>query len=384
MSQNNPSNPNNLPGIVTDQPEIYESETALSDDTGINDVDLVNDQRDEGVTLIEVPTRQAFAYFAERENEIAQFYVQRYGEYKNHSDLTEEETDIEKYHRLVSEVNQLLSKFQSNKAKSSDHDATIKTGTFTTKLEVLSRQLKALEFAAEDGSMDPCQSGFVEIESKLDKLRKNISDSDPSDKNHPQMVMDDTGELIRMGALEHRLSALETFVGKDEQRLQSLFRETKSDNLIDAAETLASWLAIFQENGLQGVSGEIDYLVLRLQKLNEQAALASEEGSKGLNAQSKGKLEHLYNLVTATDKQRAMVPTIVHRLNAMEELQKKASNFATTVSYLEQVQAQILDSLQANKGELSSLAEMFSTNMELIKQFSKDIDARILSIREKD
>ena len=109
MAQGGTANPGTtLPGIVTDQPEIYESEPAPSDDTGVNDLEL-NEPTDEAVGLIEVPIRQAFSYFAERENEIAKFYVQRLGEYRISSNKPEEETDIERYHRLVSEVNQLLS-----------------------------------------------------------------------------------------------------------------------------------------------------------------------------------------------------------------------------------------------------------------------------------
>lgn len=384
MAQGSSSNPNNLPGIVTDQPEIYESEQANNDDTGFNDLDLLNDRRDEAITLIEVPTRQAFAYFAERENEIAQFYVQRHGEYKLSSREQAEETNIEKYHRLVSEVNQLLNEFRNERDGNSESKSmSIKTDALTGNLEMLSRQLKALEFAAEDGSLNPSQAGFLDIKSKLDQLQEKVSqvDHDGANPNYESEITGETSKLIRISALERRLNSMESLIGQDNERLQSLFKATKCDNLMDATDTLGSWLSLFQQDNLQRVNGEIDYLCKRLEKLVEQTTITPHEQSKQLDAQAKGKLEQLYSLVTTTDKHRAMVPTILHRLNAIEELQLKAAHVTATVDHLEQVQSQIVDSLQSNKGELTSLTEMFSKNIDLMKQFSKDIDARIASIK---
>lgn len=373
-----------LPGIVTDQPEIFECEPALSDDTGVNDLDLLAEPTDDAIALIEVPVQQAFAYFAERENEIAKFYVQRHGEYKIAGDKPEDETDIEKYHRLVSEVNELLNKFQTNQADQSERRAlSLNNAALASNLEVLSKQLKALEFAAEDGSLSSTQTGYTSIKSKLDKLKDKVSDSDGEPLGERYFVAaDETAKLIRVGALERRLNMLETLLGNNDEKMQTLFKVTKCDNLIEATETLSSWLSLFKSDNIQRVSRELEYLTQRLEKITEQSTSESGEG-KQLDQQARSKLDQLYNLVIATDKHRGMVPTIIHRLNAMEELQRKSAQVATTVNHLEQVQAQIVDNLQSNKGELSSLTEMFAKNIDLIKEFSRDIDSRIAAIRER-
>lgn len=366
MAQGISGNPSNLPGIVTDQPEIYESEPALSDDTGVNDLDL-NDQRDDAITLIEVPTRQAFAYFAERENEIAQFYVQKHGEYKLSSGQVDDETDIEKYHRLTSEVNQLLSKFQADKDRRTDDESmSIRTTKLTGNLEMLSRQLKALEVAADDGSLNPAQACYNEIKSRLNQLKDKVSEADDDSVIQPS--------AIRSSALERRLKTLEILVGGNDETIQSILENTRCDNLVDAVDTLSAWLGSFQQDNVQRVNSELDYLTQRLDHMKNQA--------EKLDADSKSKLDQLFNLVTSRDKQEAMVTTIIHRLKSMEELQRGASEVANTVKQMEQIQSQIEEKLQSNEGQLTALAEMFSKNIDLMKQVSSDIDARISAMTQ--
>lgn len=65
---------------VTDQPEVYESEPTHLDAGTLNEVDF-GDHSD-FVDVITVPIKQAFNHFAQREDEIAQFYVQKFGEWK--------------------------------------------------------------------------------------------------------------------------------------------------------------------------------------------------------------------------------------------------------------------------------------------------------------
>jgi len=387
MTQINSSNSNSLPGIVNDQPEVFESEPALSDDTGFNDLDLINEPTDEAIALIEVPIKQAFSYFAERESEIAKFYVQRHGEYKIVGDAPDSETDIEKYHRLVSEVNQLLTKFQASHAQKSSKSLLSATGSLdsaalTNNLEIVSKQLKALEFAAEDGSLYPTQAEFNTIRSKLSRLEQKVS-SDCKDERHeePGGAQGELVNIMRMSALERRLNLLESLIGPNEEKAQSLFRITRCNSLAEATGTLGSWLSLFRQEGVQRVNKEVEYLVQKMEKIGEEAA---STGDDKLDQRANAKLEQLCNLITTTDKYRALVPTIIHRLNAMEELQQKAAQVTVTMNHLEQVQSQIVDSLQSNRGELRSLNEMFAKNIELIKEFSKDIDARITAIRNRD
>lgn len=361
-----------LPGIVTDQPEIFEHEPALSDDTGVNDLDLNTEPADEAISVVEVPIKQAFSYFAERENEIAKFYVQRYGEYKiSGSNKPEEETDIEKYHRLVSEVNELLNKFQTSKRDKSELDEGVSLGSsaLANNLDILAKQLKALEFAANDGSLEPTQSGLLGVKSRLEKLNDKLLVESDEKSSDP---IDDTGKLMRMSALERRLNLLETVLGHNEAKEQEIFKMTNCESLVDAADTLGTWLSLFKPESVQRVSREIDILTQRLEGVSEQASKVDNT-----------KLEQLYNMLTATDKYRAMVPTIIHRLNSMEELQQRSAQISTTLCHLEQVQAEIVQNMQANKEDVGDLKVRFEENLKILGDISKDIDARIASIRDR-
>lgn len=386
MAQLGESSLNSLPGIVTDQPEIYESDPILNDDTDINDLDAPIGQPDESIALIEIPVKQAFSYFAEREHEITKFYVQRHGEYKISCSKPEDETDIEKYHRLVSEVNELLNKFQSSRrSRLDDEESTggLNNKAITSNLEVLSKQLKALEFAAEDGSLSSTRAEFVHLKSKLEKLGEKVLIYPENDEHleSDSKSSSDAASTIRMSALERRLNMIETLLGHNEEKAQKLFRATNSDNIVDTVDTLSSWLSLFKPENVQRVGKELEYIAQQLEKVEEH--VESGDASKA-DSDSRARLEQLCQLATTTDKYRVMVPTIIHRLSAMEELQQKAAQVSTTVNHLEQVQAQIVESLQSNKSELGSLNEMFTRNIDLIKDFSADIDARIAAIKEKN
>lgn len=379
------SHSNLLPGIVTDQPEIFESEPALSDDTGISDFESNNEPTDEAIALIEVPVKQAFSYFAERENEIAKFYAQRYGEYKiAPSNKPEEETDIEKYHRLRCEVAELLNKFQADRVSKSEMSAigSLDSKALTNNLESMGKQLEAIAFAAEDGSLNPAQFEADKIKSKLERLGEKVMLSDESIDHNIKGVAPDEATKFRISALDRRLNLLESLLGHTDQKAQVLFKTTKCENLNDAVETLSSWLSLFNPEAAQKVSRELEFFTQQLEKIDEQ--INSTEAESKLDAGSKKKLDQLYELITATNNYRGLVPTIIHRLNTMEELQRKAHQVATTVNRLEAIQSEIVSSLESNKEELTSLKEMFAVNIEAIKQFSSDIDNRITAIRDRN
>lgn len=367
-----------LPGIVTDQEEIFESEP-VSDDS-MNELDLMTEAPNEAINVIEVPIRQAFSYFAERENEIAKFYVQSHGEYKIRGE-PENETDIEKYHRLCSEVNDLLTKFQTDVTTKSELSAigALNNEALSNNLEVLAKQLKSLEFAANEEGLAPSQFGLNNVKSKLEKLGQKIVGTDDAVEAAGKCAVE-AANVVKLSAIERRINFLETLLGQNSDKTQDLFKNTKCESLMDVADTLASWQAMFKPDSVQRLSRELDYLNQRFDKINDQASNSDDK----LDLRAKARLEHLCNLATATDKYRAMVPTIIHRLKAMEELQQRAAQVSTTVNYLERVQAQIIDSLQSNKDEIGSLNEMFAKNIELIKEYSKDIDVRIARIENKD
>lgn len=380
MAQLSSSNPNSLPGIVTDQPEIFESEPPLSDDTGVHDLDLLTEPENDAIALIEVPIKQAFSYFAERENEIAQFYVQRYGEYKIKGDKPEDETDLEKYHRLVTEVNQLLNKFQADKVSQSEIKAAgnLNSTAIITNLEVLSKQLKSLEFAAEHDGLNPTQSGFKNIKSKIDHLGDKELDDGDKIKGGEGAKSDEAVQQIRMSVLERRLNMLESLLGYTETKAETIFKATKCKSLVDVAKTLSSWMSLLEPDSIQRINRELDYLTQRLEKIYEQVA------ENKLDPQAKTKLDQLCNLVTVADKYRAKVPEILHQLSSMEELKRRAAEVSSTVNSIEYKQSEIASSLESRKQELSALPQSFNENIELLKELSSDIEARITALRERD
>lgn len=384
MAQVSSTKASTLPGIVYDQPELYESEPIV-EETNVIASESEPVSNNESIALIEVPIKQAFSYFAERENEIAQFYVQRHGEYKISARGSDSESDIEKYHRLVSEVNQLLSKFQAEKAELLDRSQLSAIGALdhaklTSNLEILSRQLKALEFAADDASLDPTQMELNIIQSKFKKITDaTLGDNPQTIEDSTSISMKESAKLIKMSHLDRRISQLEKILGRDDSKSEKLCKLTNCQSLVESVTTLAQWSSLFTHENVRKVKRDIDYFTQRLEAMEDQTSTELNN----LEPKARARLDQLFDLVTTTDKYRALVPTIVQRLNSMEELQKKAAEVANTVTHLELLQSQILDNLKSNNEELSLLSEMFSKNMESVKEYSASIDNKIRNIRER-
>lgn len=378
-----------LPGIVNDQPEIFESiPSPIEDDSHIelDSNEPAGTLLDGAFDLNEIPIKDAFSFFAEREQQIAQFFIQRHGEYKIKADKTDEETDIEKYFRLVSEVTELLDKFKWRRNKKLDEvdEANVNSLSSTKivqNLDQLSSQLKILEFAANDGSLNQSQAGLDNIKSKLDDLPSKIrSIQEPANIDlKTNATINDPSLNIKLSALERKITLLEKLVGQNSDSERLLFERTKCESLLGSAETLCSWLSLFRVGNFEKVDNELDYLSRKLDTIIEKQA---NDNEVQIDQQTRTALDSLCKMVTATDSYRAMVPTIIHRLNIMEELQQRAAQVVTAVDHLEDVQSKIEDSIKSNESELSSLKDMFAKNIELMKEFSADIDAKISSIKE--
>ncbi|KAG9510380.1 Dynactin subunit 2 [Fragariocoptes setiger] len=353
---------------VIDQPEVYE--------TGLVDQHyqlqhLETDENSSAVETINVNVKQAYSHFAQRENKVAEFYVQHHGHWKIAPAGADDETDLEKYHRLTSEVNDLVSKI-AKKTKSNGpftEESSLSLTMIASNLEVLSSQLNEMTIAADDSADAQIVTSMGDIVSRFEKFDQTTSSGVDDHSKHSQS----TRQLVKLNRIEQRIKSLEDIVGLDEQKMRSLKVLTLGENLTEATESLSSHLQYLKPERFARVHNDLDILIKKLERVEEKFKADPSE-------KNRAEIDQLCDMVTLTDKYRALVPTLMNRLKFVESTHQKAAEMASTITHLESVQDQISHSVKSNEKELKTLKEVFSTNIEIIKGLSTDISTRISAI----
>lgn len=183
-------------------------------------------------------------------------------------------------------------------------------------LEVLSSQLKALDIdlSAPENSILRGNGEFDKIESRLKSA--NFGKEHEKTSTTPK-TGESSNQALKIAALEQRIRQLESVLGPDDNKEKSLFKLTRAENLTDAVEVVSSWVSLFKPTYIERVSREVNYLVQKLEKIDEAPVEAN------VDSQKKAKIDNLCDMVTSTDRYRALVPNIMQRMLALEEVQKK-------------------------------------------------------------
>ncbi|KAI1284823.1 Dynactin subunit 2 [Halotydeus destructor] len=397
MSSNAASKYANLPGIALDQPDIYETnDLPEADQKNYRPVASDPDPVDP-VDVLKVAPTEAFKVFdghvidgskVDFRNIGSGKGYQSWGEWEIEGNASKEnETLMQKYHRVQAELEELLETFgrlkqnnpEKNQSNSLSGDLTINKAT--SHLESLSDQLKALnveQWVEHDI--------IVAAQPSLDKLSKSLSipSTEKTDANALPAGKGDgsityelvcradssrAADLAQMNALEQKLTKLENLIGMDDKKLSFLTNMTNDKTITEAVNLLSSKVSQLDAGHLEQIDGRLTSV---LQKLHQ---LSKSKVSEDIDRQNK--LDQLHELLVKSDQQRATLPAIVSRLNSMAEVQEQASQFASALSYMESLQAEISESLKNNQSDLELVKETFDQNMDYLKQTLAEYDKRI-------
>ncbi|CAG2118751.1 unnamed protein product, partial [Medioppia subpectinata] len=76
------------------------------------------------------------------------------------------------------------------------------------------------------------------------------------------------------------------------------------------------------------------------------------------------KINELFELIQKTEKSRSTLPTVLQRLETLNDLQEQALQFSSGLSYLDSLETQIAESMKTNEQELHTLKISFETNVD--------------------
>lgn len=332
----------NLPGIATDQPDVYETSDLPEADQRMRPPHLDADQT-ENVEILNVTPSEAFKRFSGHAS-IEGYNLpppardfQSWGEWElGGLSAGSKETPLQKYHRLQTELQELLTSLQSIKEGSKPNEqpeslsGDLSLGKAATNLEELAQQVKELnvEQWVENDILKGSKPS-IESLSTLEEQIKKVRQAAPveSKKGAPstsityelqcrpeQSRMDD---LARVNALDQKIKRLESLIGHDDQKLSFLTNLTNDKTLSEAVKLLSTKVSQLDAGHLEQIDGRLTSI---LQKLTQISKVKNPE-----DAEKQAQLAQLQELLIKSDQQRAALPIIASRLNALAEVQEQGT-----------------------------------------------------------
>ncbi|XP_071530050.1 dynactin subunit 2 [Panulirus ornatus] len=397
-----------LPGIVYDQPDIYETSDlpeSEQDYTVTEGGDSSN-----SVETLHISANDAHSHFKGKVLDATQVdFSDRISLSRRHgydarrvewevAGEGEEETVTQKYQRLKCEVNQLIEEIQAVKGSVPCGDGSVSSVDLGRQVESLHHTL--LDLKLEDTLGADIVASISQPQLTLQKKLINLLESFKltglvSEKSGDVAKQDgkppgtDAGsssaityelyyapeharlnQLANAATLEKRIDHLETLIGNNPDKLSSLSAWTNHKSVVGAVQVLSARLALLEPAHLDHVEGRLHAVHTRMNSISEKKA-AIEDADK------QSKVSELYELVKKTEALCSALPEVVDRLVSLEALHDQAMQFSGSLKQLDVAQTRLSAALHSNTDLLAGVQEKFSQNLEIIQNNIANIDARV-------
>uniref|UniRef100_A0AAY4EX80 Dynactin subunit 2 n=1 Tax=Denticeps clupeoides TaxID=299321 RepID=A0AAY4EX80_9TELE len=360
----------NLPGIATNEPDIYETSDLPEDDQAqFESEELCSDS----VERIVVNPNAAYDKFKDKRVSAKGLDFsdritknRRVGYECGEFEILAEgcglkETPQQKYQRLLNEVQELtqeVANIQVN-VKESSAEERLTPAALAQQAAQLKQQL---------------------VSAHLDSLlgpQANISLSDPD--GALLVLVCFTGRFVvnvicpQLTELEKRLAELETSIGSGSSKQGPLSTGVQGSSLMDSMELLQA-----RVNALD--SATLDQVEARLQSVLGKMNEIAKHKSAIEDAETQNKVSQLYDVVQKWDAMATCLPQVVQRLIAVKELHEQAMQFSQLLTHLDTTQQMISNSLKDNSTLLTQVQQTMKENLKAVEENFTALDQRVKKI----
>uniref|UniRef100_A0A671SF00 Dynactin subunit 2 n=1 Tax=Sinocyclocheilus anshuiensis TaxID=1608454 RepID=A0A671SF00_9TELE len=365
----------NLPGIASNEPDVYETSDLPEDDQAqFESEELCSDS----VERIVVNPNAAYDKFKDKHisakgldfsDRISKSRRVGYesGEYELLAEgCGEKETPQQKYQRLVNEIHELCQDVEhiqaSTKESSSEERLTpvaLAQQAAQLKQQLVSAHLDSLLGPnAHINLTDPDGALAKRLLTQLEVARGVRSGAGAEGKTaapkgpdgvilyelHSRPEQEKFTESAKVAELERRLAELEMAVGSGSEKQGPL------------------------SAGVQGGS-----LMSVLGKMNEIA----KHKAAIEDAETQNKVSQLYDVVQKWDAMASCLPQLLQRLLAVRELHEQAMQFGQLLTHLDTTQQMINSSLKDNSSLLSQVQQTMKENLLAVEENFSTLDQRM-------
>ncbi|XP_030632270.1 dynactin subunit 2 isoform X1 [Chanos chanos] len=391
----------NLPGIASNEPDVYETSDLPEDDQAqFESEELCSDS----VERIVVNPNAAYDKFKDKHvstrgldfsDRISRSRRVGYesGEYEI---LAEgcglKETPQQKYQRLVNEIQELSQEVENIQAitKESSTEEKFTPVMLAQQAAQLKQQLVAahldtllgpgaqINLADPDGAL--AKRLLTQLEVTKGSRNTMGGDSKATGAKGPDGVVlyelhsrpeqERFCELAKIAELEKRLAELETAVGSGSEKQGPLSAGLQGTSLMDTLELLQARVSALDGSTLDQVEARLQSV---LGKMNEIA----KHKSAIEDAETQNKVSQLYDIVQKWDAMATSLPQVVQRLTAVKELHEQAMQFGQLLTHLDTTQQMINNSLKDSNTLLTQVQQTMKENLLAVEENFTALDQRI-------
>lgn len=341
-----------LPGIAIDQPDVFETPEVPK-----NEQRLINHALESSVVdVIKVKQVDAFKRFEKSSliasevdfcGRVGQRGYQTWGEWQlpeGSRIIHEDETVLEKYRRLQTEVAELKQKLQldlSDTHIQSPLSGDLTVGLVISHLEELVtclQSMKVEQWAESDflGGSRQETPVLADLNKDVEKLTASTTETkDAKSKEDTksrscltyellcQPALSRSGDLTVLNQMEQKLKRVENVVGIE--KTSFLNNISNERTIADAVSVLAQKVSQLDPSHLEQIDGRLTSLI---QKLNQ-----IQEGKSKLDSVERdARLVGLLQVLKETECQRLALPVIASRLNSLSELEQQGTYLRDSIS----------------------------------------------------
>ncbi|GAB0091440.1 Dynactin subunit 2 [Sergentomyia squamirostris] len=371
----------NLPGIVYDQPDVYETPDVAEVETSDY---YEEDPENSAIECLQLSTKDSFnkfkgkylkggdVDFSDRISKRSRTgYIARSGLWEINGE-GEKETPLQKYRRLQCEMHELLdemSAIQANTDTSKEEKKSYEviSGVVTSASKIL-QSLRLEEVLGKD-----TVPKNTEIE--LKKLMSQVQEYKKGDVVLPPISDVHLSQENRIAELEHRLHTLEKAVGAKPEKLNRLIGSLGVSNLLAGVQQLSAKAALLQPAQLDLLETRLLGLASKMNAVAEKVSATPQESDRDV------KVMELYKIAKRTEPIVQILPDVVARMQSLEALHKYSSNFSKAIAELEASQTMILTGLSQNKVLLQGIQETSAVQFDNLQKEIKKLDDRLNNLK---
>lgn len=382
----------NLIGIARNEPDFYETTTSTSSHEKLP----VQEDESNSVQKIIISTKDAQEKFNTRilNSDYVDFsdtitsrrkfgYRVEPDSYEWNQDLVE--SPLQRFKRLEIELSSLkndlveMDQFASEEDKKQliDFDPI----NLSKQVEELQSKVKTLHLETIGAKVDINKLNNKAkkdlLHDSMNALKKDLAIKEKTDgqkgdessivfKLFTDLEANDLARANKVSELNQRLANLEIVFGAgnaavNERQISKLCNNIENKSILGLIESLSSKMNLIEKQSLEQTESRLQAVSSRVNQLNEKKSLVDDQ--EKLN-----RVNELYTMVSKWKDMSALVPSVVDRLSALNDVHQKAFEFPAILSRLNAEQDSIKQNLNTSTDVLKDLEKNFEANMASIKK----------------
>ncbi|KAK6466899.1 dynactin subunit 2 isoform X2 [Huso huso] len=389
----------NLPGIATNEPDIYETNELPEDDQAqFESEELCS----ESVERIVVNPNAAYDKFKDKRVSTKGLDFsdristsRRIGYESGEYEILAEgcgvkETPQQKYQRLLNEIQELTEEVEQIKTTTKEssteekltpvalakHAALLKQQLVSSHLEKVFGPDAAINLTDPDGAL--AKRLLIQLEAAQSHKGKQTEGKGPAKSTEDTVIYElrsrpeqnKFSETAKIAELEKRLAELETAVGTGPERLTPLTSAVQGSSLVNTIEVLQAKVNALDAATLDQVEARLQSVLGKMNEIAKHKAAIED-------AETQNKVSQLYEVIQKWDSMATTLPQTVQRLVAVKELHEQAMQFGQLLTHLDTTQQMIKNSLKDNSTLLTQVQQTMNENLISVKDNFGALDARM-------